>query len=51
MKKEDLLLVVIAAAEGEPLTPVQLQKSLFMVSKNLREIPDPFYGPTRTILV
>ena len=43
MKKEDFLLVVVAAAEGEPLTPVQLQKSVFMVSKSLREIPDPFY--------
>ena len=43
MERQDFLLMAVAAAEGKPLTPVQLQKSLFMISKNLKGIPDPFY--------
>ena len=44
MDREDILLVVVAAGNGTPLTPVQLQKSLFLISENLKgEIPDPFY--------
>ena len=44
MDKKDFLLLVIAAGDGTPLTPVQLQKSLFLVGENLKgEIPDLFY--------
>ena len=48
MDRKDILLVVVASGNGTPLTPVQLQKSLFLISENLKgEIPDPFYdfGP------
>ena len=44
MDRKDFLLMVIAAGSGTPLTPVQLQKSLFLISENLKgEIPDLFY--------
>ena len=43
MDRKDILLLVVASGGGTPLTPVQLQKSLFMISKNVKEIPDPFY--------
>ena len=44
MDKRDFVLMVVAAGGNIPLTPVQLQKSLFLVSKNLQgEIPDSFY--------
>jgi hypothetical protein len=33
MTKRDWTLLAIAAAEGEPLTPVQLQKALFLLGK------------------
>ena len=42
MDKKDALLLVIAAGEDTPLTPVQLQKSLFLVGKsNLSDLPMP----------
>ena len=45
MDREDFLLIVVAAGGGTPLTPVQLQKSLFLIGENLKgEIPDPFYN-------
>ena len=44
MEREDFLLMVVSEAEGRPLTPVQLQKSLFLVSQKLKETPDPFYS-------
>ena len=43
MNRKDYLLLVVAAAGSTPLTPVQLQKSLFLVKENLPEIPVPFY--------
>ncbi len=44
MDREDFLLIVVAAGGVPPLTPVQLQKSLFLINENLRgEIPGPFY--------
>ena len=44
MDREDFLLMVVAAGGGMPLTPVQLQKCLFLVGENLKgEIPDQFY--------
>ena len=33
MEKEDILLLVVASAKDEPLTPVQLQKTLFLIDK------------------
>lgn len=44
MESKDFLLLVVAASNGKPLTPVQLQKSLFLIGEvNLPETPDPFY--------
>ena len=54
MKKEDVLLLVVASAKDEPLTPVQLQKVLFLIDKQCHgRIPtstfydfEPYhYGP------
>ena len=54
MEKEDILLLVVASATDEPLTPVQLQKALFLISEQCRgRIPtssfyefEPYhYGP------
>lgn len=37
-------LLAIAAAEGQPLTPVQLQKSLFLLGRNApKSVGDDFY--------
>jgi hypothetical protein len=35
--RQDWVLVAIAAAEGQPVAPVQLQKSLFLLGKELPE--------------
>ena len=35
MKNSDWTFLVVAAADGKPLSPVQLQKSLFLLSRNL----------------
>ena len=44
LDRRDILLLVIAAAEGKPLTPVQLQKTLFLIGKaSLSGIPAPLY--------
>ena len=44
MDRENFPLMVVAAGRGMPLTPAQLQKSLFLISENLKgQIPDPFY--------
>lgn len=44
MEKIDFLLLVVAAGDGTPLTPVQLQKSLFLISEaGLQETPQPLY--------
>ena len=43
MKREDWLLLVVAAGD-KPLTPVQLQKTLFLVKEaSLPNLPDDFY--------
>ena len=40
----DVLLSIITAAEGDPITPVQLQKIAFLVGEECREIlPQDFY--------
>lgn len=44
MEKKDFLLLVVAAGEGRPLTPVQLQKTLFLIERaKLLETPKSFY--------
>jgi hypothetical protein len=43
MDRKDFVLMVVAAGEDTPLTPVQLQKSLFLIEKNLPSVPDHFY--------
>jgi hypothetical protein len=43
MEREDWNLLVLASAEGQPLSPVQLQKALFLVSRNLP--PEVLGGP------
>ena len=54
MEKEDILLLVVASAKDEPLTPIQLQKTLFLIDKQCQgRIPtssfyefEPYhYGP------
>lgn len=52
MKRADLLLKIIAAADGQPLTPAQLQKVAFYVGmKFASELPEYYefrkydYGP------
>jgi uncharacterized protein len=44
MNRRDLLLVVLASAEGRSFTPVQLQKSVFLISRNVPSLIDS--GPT-----
>ena len=44
MKRTDLLLKIIVAAEGEPVTPVQLQKVAFLVGMRFSsELPTDYY--------
>ncbi|MCY4466573.1 MAG: hypothetical protein OXE46_13665 [Chloroflexi bacterium] len=44
MKRTDLLLKIIAAANGEPLTPAQLQKVAFILGmERPNHIPDDYY--------
>ncbi|MYD10277.1 MAG: hypothetical protein F4X02_09570 [Chloroflexi bacterium] len=44
MKRTDLLLKIIAAAEGEPLTPAQLQKVAFRLGMECSSyMPDDYY--------
>lgn len=44
MKDKDIVLLVISAASGEGLSPVQIQKSLFLIGgSHLPELPADFY--------
>jgi len=44
MKRRDWTLLVLAVAEGKPLTPVQLQKVLFLIGQNVPQEHRPeFY--------
>jgi uncharacterized phage-associated protein len=36
MNRRDWVLLTISAAEGRPVSPVQLQKALFLLSRNLK---------------
>ena len=40
MNRRDLLLAVLAASEGRPYTPVQIQKALFLISQNAGHVVD-----------
>lgn len=44
MTRDDLILAVLAAASGRPLTPVQLQKAAFLAARNIAGIVDK--GPS-----
>ena len=45
IKRADILLKIIAAAEGEPLTPAQLQKVAFRVGMECSQyMPDDYYS-------
>ena len=45
MEDKDFLLLVVAAGKNRPLTPVQLQKSLFLLSESkLPEAPNSIYS-------
>ncbi len=44
MNRKDWLLLVIAAADGQELTPAQLQKSVFLLGEERREaVDEDFY--------
>lgn len=45
MQRTDLLLKIIAAAEGRSLTPVQLQKVAFLLGEEYRDaMPNDYYS-------
>lgn len=44
MHRRDLLLAVLASAEGRAFTPVQLQKSVFLICRNVPSLINS--GPT-----
>lgn len=45
MKRTDLLLKIITAAEGKPLTPAQLQKVAFLLGMQCSNyMPDDYYS-------
>lgn len=43
MERKDILLMVVASGGSVPLTPVQLQKSLFLIGENMKEAQESFY--------
>lgn len=40
MLRKDVLLGILSAADGQPFTPVQIQKATFLVSRNIPDIFD-----------
>ena len=38
MKRSDLALAMLGLAEGHPYTPAQIQKALFLVTRNLPQV-------------
>ena len=44
MTRDDLILAVLSAASGRPLTPVQLQKAAFLATRNIAGLVDE--GPS-----
>ena len=44
MEREDILLQIIVAAQGDPISPVQLQKVAFLVGQECKkEVPKDYY--------
>jgi uncharacterized protein YwgA len=43
LDRKDFLLMTVAAGGSKPLTPVQLQKSLFLIRERSSEVPNQFY--------
>ncbi len=44
MNRKDLVLAILASAEGRPLSPVQLQKAAFLITTNADGIVDEGVG-------
>lgn len=44
MRREELVLAAMAPADGAPHTPVQLQKLIFLISKNFPNLIDKGHG-------
>jgi hypothetical protein len=44
MNRRDLVLAILAASEGRPYTPVQIQKAVFIVCDQFRELIDDGQG-------
>jgi hypothetical protein len=44
MTRTELVLAILAAAEGRPYTPVQIQKAVFLVSRNMPALVDSGRG-------
>lgn len=40
MNRQDLLLAMLACSDGRPYSPVQIQKAMFLVSKNMPSLVD-----------
>ncbi len=40
MKRSEALLAILGAAKGRPFSPVQLQKAVFLIDRNLPEVFD-----------
>ena len=40
MKRRDLVLAILAAAAGRPYTPVQIQKAVFLICDQFRDLID-----------
>ena len=40
MQRRDVLLAIMGAADGLPFSPVQLQKAVFLIDRNLQEVFD-----------
>ena len=38
MRRQDLVLALLATAEGRPYTPAQIQKAVFLISKNTPQV-------------
>ena len=40
MTRQQVLLAILAASQGRPFTPVQIQKAVFLVTRNLPDLVD-----------
>ena len=38
MNRQDVLLAALAASQGRPYSPVQIQKTMFLISKNIPKV-------------